>query len=286
MIRVGCIYIIRNVLNNKVYIGQTSLKNPIKRWVEHYEESKNENNLLYLYKSIRKYGIENFTFQILESNIPIENLDEKETFYIKIYNSSNENFGYNLTLGGQRNKEVNLSEDDVRDIIQMIRSGYSFESISLKYRVSTSTISDINCGDTWFFSGVDYPIRLSRNRKKNFSEKEIEDIIKLLKECKSLKDIAEKYNTSINTISRINKGEIYSYENEEYPINDLKNFHHIDIQKMKKIIKLLETTDMTHKEIANCVGVTRKSVSNINTGTYHKKALDQLGYNKFPIRKP
>lgn len=61
-------------------------------------EAKDKNNSKPLYQAIRKYGVENFSFEVLEE-CDISLLDEKEVYYINLYNSYKE--GYNATLGGQ-----------------------------------------------------------------------------------------------------------------------------------------------------------------------------------------
>ena len=97
------IYKIENLINGKVYIGQSN--DIYRRWVYHKNSVFNKNNKCYnrpLYKDIREYGIENFSFEILEK-CDEKDLDDLEKMYIKKYRSfvgfykSN---GYNLTLGG------------------------------------------------------------------------------------------------------------------------------------------------------------------------------------------
>lgn len=94
------IYKIINNINKKVYIGQTKRTIEI-RWNQHLREYKYKDHVLY--KAMRKYGIENFTIEVIE-NCPEEELNEKEEFYIKKYNSYinfEKSNGYNMTLGGQ-----------------------------------------------------------------------------------------------------------------------------------------------------------------------------------------
>lgn len=72
------IYKITNKINQKIYIGQSV--NISKRWTAHRNGAFNPNNNQYntpLYKAIRKYGIENFTFEVLEE-CGINELDIKE----------------------------------------------------------------------------------------------------------------------------------------------------------------------------------------------------------------
>lgn len=88
----GNIYLITNTINGKVYVGQTKLS-ITERFKEHCRPSKKTA----ICNSIQKYGAENFTIKLLEE-CEIDMLDERETHYIKQYNSYEE--GYNNTIGG------------------------------------------------------------------------------------------------------------------------------------------------------------------------------------------
>lgn len=104
------IYKIKNLINNKVYIG--SSVDIHKRLVNHkYKLRKNIHDNIYLQSSYNKYKKENFTFEILE-NCFIENLVEKENYYINLYNSINPDKGYNLTLvtDSRRNDLLDVSK--------------------------------------------------------------------------------------------------------------------------------------------------------------------------------
>lgn len=95
------IYKITNLINGKVYIGQSI--NIQKRLNEHKYKAFNEGDNSYncaIHNAFRKYGIENFEFEILEETKQ-ECLDEREIFYIEKYNSLSPN-GYNIRFGGQR----------------------------------------------------------------------------------------------------------------------------------------------------------------------------------------
>lgn len=105
------IYKITNKINSKVYIGKTNLLDPYERWAQHisdYKRKRFEKRIIY--EAMNKYGIENFSFEVIEET----NEDiEREKFYIELYRSyvgfidSN---GYNATLGGDGKSYINESE--------------------------------------------------------------------------------------------------------------------------------------------------------------------------------
>ena len=87
------IYKHTNKINNKSYIGQTC-QDPKIRW----RNGKGYKPCIKFYNAIQKYGWENFSHQILESNLTLEQANQKEIYYIKLYDSVNN--GYNLREGG------------------------------------------------------------------------------------------------------------------------------------------------------------------------------------------
>jgi group I intron endonuclease len=93
---VGTIYMIVNKTNNKIYIGQTTRS--LQQRIREYEKGYGND---YINNSIKKYGFENFTFTIIDTAGTINELNEKEIFYINKYNSTNKEIGYNLELGGK-----------------------------------------------------------------------------------------------------------------------------------------------------------------------------------------
>lgn len=114
MSKICGIYKIENLINGKVYIGQS---NDIKsRWNDHKRIAKDKSKHGYnypLYRAIRKYGIENFKFEIIEE-CSEEKLNEREIYYIGYYKSyiyfENSN-GYNQTLGGEGTRGFGLNGD-------------------------------------------------------------------------------------------------------------------------------------------------------------------------------
>ena len=89
------IYKIENLINHKVYIGQS--KNIIHRLRFGHSKLKDECNP-YLKKSFRKYGFDNFSFEIIKETY---DLDYWEIFLIQIYHATDNKYGYNILPGGE-----------------------------------------------------------------------------------------------------------------------------------------------------------------------------------------
>ena len=95
------IYKITNNINSKVYIGQTTktFKERKNNYFNEYKWSKNPRIII---QAMRKYGFNNFQFEIIEDNIENQKeLDRKERYYImEIYHSLVSEGGYNVECGG------------------------------------------------------------------------------------------------------------------------------------------------------------------------------------------
>lgn len=93
------IYKVTNKINNKIYIGKTY--NFEKRKAQHLYDI---NDGLPFHAALKKYGINNFKWEIIDYSDNDKEIREKEIYWIKKYNSCiffEESQGYNLTLGGE-----------------------------------------------------------------------------------------------------------------------------------------------------------------------------------------
>ena len=90
------IYKVTNNINGKVYIGQTvgSLN---RRKIEHICVANNKCDY-YFARALRKYGVDNFKWQVICICPNIDSLNEQEKYYITLYDSMRS--GYNCTSGG------------------------------------------------------------------------------------------------------------------------------------------------------------------------------------------
>ena len=89
------IYIHKNRINGKMYIGQT--KQPLER---RFRNGEGYIHCPKFYAAIQKYGWENFEHIIVKSNLTKEEANIEEINLIKKYQSTDINYGYNITDGG------------------------------------------------------------------------------------------------------------------------------------------------------------------------------------------
>ena len=95
----GIIYTATNTNNGKVYVGQTA--QPLqKRMYQHKYEVETSKKNLHFHHSIRKYGWSTFVWDIVAETNDSELLNCLEEFYINLYDSTNNERGYNTLSGG------------------------------------------------------------------------------------------------------------------------------------------------------------------------------------------
>lgn len=96
------IYLITDLTNNKRYVGQTvKHRGYLVRFNEHLNGSKHANTRL-LSNAIIKHSKDNFIVNLIEDNIEESDIDEKEIYYIKYFNTFyTSGHGYNMTGGEQ-----------------------------------------------------------------------------------------------------------------------------------------------------------------------------------------
>lgn len=213
------IYKIENLINHKIYIGQTN--NPTRRFQEHKAKGYEINSHKVLYYAFDKYGIDNFSFEIIEET---ENYNEREKFWISYYDSF-EN-GYNMTLGGDNppvfkgedHPQTTHSIETVNLVKKMLKeTKLSPSQIAKITNYNTSSINRINLGEIWYDENQTYPIRKDIT-KINKIERANQIKYDLLNTTLTQKEIANKYNVGRTTITAINNGQNFYDKNLEYPL--------------------------------------------------------------------
>lgn len=107
------LYRITNNINRKIYIGQ-SIK-PEYRWYQHKSHSADgSDHKQYIHNAMAKYGIENFTFEVIATCRTQEDADETESTLISQYNSRDKIFGYNIKPGGNTSPQSDGTKEKIR----------------------------------------------------------------------------------------------------------------------------------------------------------------------------
>ena len=222
------IYKITNTINNKIYIGQSV--NIAKRWTQ-YKNIYDYTIKTPIIKAIEKYGINNFKFEIIET-CSIEDLDEREIYWIKYYDSNKT--GYNVTAGGEHcrgedNANAKVTEQDVIFIRELydsktpLKKKYIYDTYFAN-KISYRGFEKIWSGITWkhimpeVFSEENknyYKTTAKGNIGENNSFTKVND--KIVNEMrqeyqeKSISEIAEKYKDilSYSAVERILLGITY-----------------------------------------------------------------------------
>lgn len=106
------IYRFKNLVNGKVYIGQTTISIR-KRLIQHMTFSRpwTRCHKTYFHNALAKYGLNNFELSLIEICNSQEELDIREKYWINYYKSNNKNFGYNIESGGKDGRKgIKLTE--------------------------------------------------------------------------------------------------------------------------------------------------------------------------------
>ena len=202
----GTIYIIKNQINDKVYIGQT-IQTPIRRWQAHLSDSKDKNT--HLYRAMRSYGVENFYMEILEDGIPTSQLSDREIYYINKYNSYYE--GYNSTLGGETGApgtpvyQYDLQGNFIRGYLNANDAERSTGCLHQNILKTCKSVFSQTGGFYWSFQKKE-KINIPQNTKYKPVGK-LDENNNLVKQYRSIKELAEELKIPATNVSRaIRKG--------------------------------------------------------------------------------
>lgn len=236
------IYKITNKINGKSYIGQAI--DIQTRWNKEksraFSPASNEYNRT-LSKAFRKYGLDNFTFEILEE-CDINLLDEREIHYIALYDTYFN--GYNDTTGGNdgnQNACVKIQKNDLLIIYDLLlNSSKTQKEIAEQFNVGQDVISTINHGKSRRLAGYNYPLR--NNRNISYCQDCGKEISKLATRC----EVCEKFKQrkverpSREELKNLIRTETFVSLSKKYGVADRtisKWCEYYNLPSKKKIIK-------------------------------------------------
>ena len=167
------IYKIQNLINQKCYIGQSI--DIERRWRDEKRTAFDITAKNYNYpisQAFRKYGLENFSFEVIEECFQSE-LNQKERYWINYYNSFFN--GYNQTLGGDSSKTLEISKENIIGIFNDLKTTDMYHrEIAEKWNISIEMVQGINTGRYWFIETENYPLqKLHKGNSRRGLEKKI-----------------------------------------------------------------------------------------------------------------
>lgn len=215
----GIIYSYINKINKKQYIGQTI--NPEDRQHAHKSNAFNEKNSEYnspIHRAFRKYGYDNFEYQILAQTDDLDALNLLEEFFISKFDTQIPN-GYNIEKGGkncqkppldieEREKliwdQAKLTKDEVIELRKAYQNKESPKEIyEKKYKGRLHYQSFMN-----IWTGKRYSLIMPEVFQESRRTKLTEEIVRAIRQDRqntqlSYEKLAKKYNISKATIADI-----------------------------------------------------------------------------------
>ncbi len=150
-----------NNITGQMYIGQSKdIENRYKEHIYHKNTTVGQ--------AIHQYGVENFTFEVLEE-CSVENLDKEEKYWIKYFNTTYPEYGYNKIQGGQdnigeSNGRVILSEKEVYDIREDYNNHISKKISYEKYKDKIAWYSFSNIWEGYSWQHIHYDVYTEENK--------------------------------------------------------------------------------------------------------------------------
>lgn len=218
------IYKIENLINHKIYIGQST--NPNRRFKEHCNCNINYKSLIH--DAIVKYGKDNFSLEVLGW---FEDYNDKEKYYINYFHSLTP-YGYNIAhdgenppiLKGENNPSSKISNEKADKIIsQLLDWRIPRKTIASNNKVTQDIIRHINEGESWRRQNLSYPLRPQEKILNEYRVKYIQ-----WKCCSSdipLNQLGALVGWGKSSAKMINQGKNHFDERLKYPIRNNKNYN-------------------------------------------------------------
>lgn len=190
MTKYGRIYIIRNTVNPEVYIGQTTVSIRL-RFQNHLSAARRGKDYV-IGKAIRKYGEDKFYVELLEECL-VEELNERERYWIALFKSNKAGIGYNMSPGG--NAVTQAKEINHKEVLDYFNAGIPAYNIAKILHVGVPRITSILKEHN-----ISYGLVLQKIK----SAEELE-IVKLYEAGFGTMEICRKVNRDKKTVRKVLK---------------------------------------------------------------------------------
>lgn len=199
----SCVYQIKCLINNRIYIGSTTDVNS--RFSNHRNTLKrNKHRNKYLQEDYDNYGEENFEFTIIEVVSDSSKLTEREQWYLDNTDCLKSKGGYNILIKADSPKGVSIHSEENRKYISEKYTGennpFFNKTHSDEYKES---VSKRQSGEG------------NVNAKLNWNS--VNDIRKMILNNIPMEEIIKKYNISEPTFYRIKSNKSWKDDNYVAP---------------------------------------------------------------------
>ena len=290
----GCIYVITNTTNGRMYVGKTKYNSPWRRFYQHWASARKHPETP-LQRDMIKYGIDKFTVEVACYDYE-ENLDDAEIFWAETLHTYIKDKHPDFSRGYNAIKCGNYSPPVKKPAAQIITSMKAKHTnnhwLGRKHRPE----SKYKIGCTWrgkTFSEEhkkklciarkkriqtpEYNLKARNNRIASVLEngakgvklkkEDVLTIVKKVNEGVSQTELAATYNVQISVISRIMSGDRWGHFTGIPQKEAVKRTHaKLGMETANKIREMYASGDFTITELLQTYNVHRTTIINIIKG--------------------
>lgn len=217
------VYFIRNIVNNKIYVGSSN--DIVRRWRDHCWDLISRQHInSHLLSAWEKYGQDNFVFELKEIFQPKEELKRKENlktlrqreqYYINLYDTSNNKKGYNESKKATNpcvdnckkllNREKKVSSDQFFKIIDLLlKTNLNLREIADEVGVKYSFVKDVYQKREYkdLLEKYNFPVR-SNDKTEQLKAKHWDEILFLYNQGISAEEISRKIGCGVSGLKNL-----------------------------------------------------------------------------------